>query len=158
MRERSKTLADRLNSFNQEVISFVESCTEDDWQKIGAEDWPVGVTARHIAAVHYPGVYGAKKILKGEKFPAMTMAQIVDNANRHAKEHAACTKSEVLSILRNEGSSIGEFVGSLEDSDLDKVGYLPALGSDLTVEQFIQAVILRSANEHLQSMKAAAGK
>jgi len=60
MSDRSKKLAYRLNSFNEEVISFVESCTETDWQKIGAEEWPVGVTARHIGANHYSAVSGQK--------------------------------------------------------------------------------------------------
>ncbi len=155
MSGRSKKLADRLNSFNEQVISFVESCTEADWPKIGAEQWPVGVTARHIGANHYSAVAGAKKILKGEKFPEMTMEQITENANRHAREHAECTKSEVLDILRREGRKVVEFAGGLEDSQLDKAGYLPALGGNLTVEQFLETVILQTANEHFQSMKAA---
>lgn len=158
MSSRSKELADRLNSFNEEVVSFVEGCTEADWAKIGAEEWPVGVTARHIGANHYSAISGAKMILKGEKFPEMTMAQVNENANRHAREHAGCTKSEVLEILRDRGRKVIEFAGSLQDSDLDKTGYLPALGEDLTVEQFLETVILQSANEHFKSMKAATGK
>jgi hypothetical protein len=86
MSDRSKKLADRLNSFNGEVISFVENCTETDGLKICAEEWPVGVTARHIGANHYSAMSGAKMILKGAKFPEMTMEQITENANRHARE------------------------------------------------------------------------
>lgn len=158
MGERSKKLADRLNSFNEEVIAFVESCTETEWRKIGVENWPVGVTARHIAAGHYPVVFGAKRILRGEKFPEMTMEQITEMANRHSREHAECTKSEVLDLLRSAGRSIVEFAGGLEDLELDKTGYLPALGTSLTVEQFIETVILHSAKEHLQSIKTAVGR
>jgi hypothetical protein len=158
MRDRSKKLADRLNSFNEQVISFVESCTETDWRKIGAEEWPVGVTARHIGANHYSAVSAAKMILKGEKFPEMTMEQITENANRHAREHAECSKSEVLDILRDQGRKIVAFAGGLEDSELDKTGYLPALGSNITLEQFLETVVLQSANEHFQSIKTATGK
>jgi hypothetical protein len=158
MNDRSKKLSDRLNSFNEKVISFVESCTEADWGKIGAEEWPVGVTARHIGANHYSAAFGAKRILKGEKLPAMTMEQVTENANRHAREHGGCTKSEVLDILRDEGRKIIEFTGGLEDSELDKTGHLAALGMDVTVEQFLETVVLQSAIEHFQSMKAATGK
>lgn len=158
MSDRSKKLADRLNSFNEEVISFVEGCTEADWQKIGIEEWPVGVTARHIGANHFTAISGAKLILKGEKFPPMTMEQITENANRHAREHARCTKPEVLEILRDKGRQIIEFVSALQDWELDKTGYLPAFGSELSVEQFIQTVVLQSAGEHFQSMKGATGK
>lgn len=91
-------------------------------------------------------------ILKGEKFPEMTMEQITENANRHAREHAECSKSEVLDILRDQGRKIVEFMGGLEDSELDRTGYLPALGSNMTVEQFLETVVLQSANEHFQSM------
>ncbi len=97
-------------------------------------------------------------ILRGEKFPEMTMEQITENANRHAREHAECSKSEVLDILRSHGRQMVEFAGGLEDSELDKTGYLPALGSNITVEQFRESVVLQSANEHFQSMKTATGK
>jgi hypothetical protein len=158
MSDRSKKLADSLNSFNEEVISFVESCTEADWRKIGAEQWPVGVTARHIGANHYSAASWAKLIIKGEKLPEVTSEQITENANRHAREHAECSKSEVLDILRDHGRKIVEFVGVLENSELDKAGYLTAMGSNITVEQFLEILVLKSANEHFQSMKAATGK
>ena len=51
-----------------------------------------------------------------------------------------------------------EFAGGLEDSELDKAGYLPGFGRDMTVEQFLEMAILLSANEHFQSMKTATGK
>ncbi len=158
MSERSKKLADRLNSFNEEVITFVENCTEADWQKIGIEEWPVGVTARHIAANHYPAMSWATMILKGEKLPELTAEQITQNANLHAREHAGCSKSEVLDILRDHGRKIVEFAGGLEDLELDKAGYLPGFGRNMTVEQFLEMAILLSANEHFQSMKTATGK
>ena len=97
----------------------------------------------------------AKMILKGAKFPEMSMAQITEIANRHAREHAQCSKSEVLDILREQGRKVVEFAGGLEDSGLYKTGYLPALGSSMTVEQLIESVVLQSANDHFQSMKAA---
>ncbi len=155
---RSQKLADRLNSFNEEVISFVENSTEGDWSTIGTEGWPLGVTARHIGANHYRAVSAAKMILNGEKFPEMTMEQVTEYANRHAREHADCTKSEVLDVLRKQGRMLVEFTGGLEDSELDRAGYLPALGMDMTVEQFIESVILQQGNQHFESIKAAAGK
>jgi hypothetical protein len=151
-------LADRLNSFNGELISFVENCTEGDWGRVGDEGWPLGVTARHIGASHYQAVSVLQKILNGEKLPEMTMEQITENANRHAREHAECTKIEVLDILRRYGRKLAEFAGSLEDSELDKTGYLPAIGREMTVEQFIEAVILQGGKQHFESIRSAAAK
>ena len=80
------------------------------------------------------------------------------DANRHAREHAECSKSEVLDILRSHGRQMVEFAGGLEDSELDRIGYLPALGASITVEQFLESAVLESANEHFQSMMTATGK
>jgi hypothetical protein len=158
MSDRAKKLAERLKSFNEEVIAFVENCTEADLGKIGVEEWPVGVTARHIGANHYSAIAAAKMIVNGQKFPEMTMEQITENANRHAREHAGCTKPEVLDILRDKGDKLIEFTGGLNDSELDKSAYLPALGGSTTVEKFLESVVLGGAHEHLKSIKAAVGK
>ncbi|MGC8493733.1 MAG: DinB family protein [Syntrophobacteraceae bacterium] len=139
-------------------MMFVRNCTEDDWRKTGSEEWPVGVTARHIGANHYTVIPVARMILKGEKFPERTREQITENANRHAREHADCTKSEVLDILQDRGQKIVEFTRDLEDSDLDKTGFLPALGSRISLEQFLENVILKSAEAHFLSMQEATGR
>ncbi len=155
---RSKALAERINLFNEEVISFVENCTGEDWRKMCAEDWPVGVTARHIAAGHYQALALAKMILSGQKLPELTPEQITENANRHAREHAGCTKSEVLGILRQEGRNTVDFVKGLDNSQLDKAAHLSALGADISVEKFVEVVVLQSSKQHFDNMKAAVGK
>lgn len=159
MSGRAKNLADRFNSFNEEVVSFVEECGENDWDRIGSEGWPVGVTALHIGAVHYwLAAVAAKKILGGEALPDITMDQITENANRYAREHAGCTKAEVLNILRENGRKLVEFAGALEDRELDMTGYLPASRREMTVERFLEDAILESAGDHFKSIRAAAGK
>jgi GTP cyclohydrolase II len=155
---RSKKLADRLNRFNEELIAFVESCTDEDWRKIGAEQWPIGVTARHIATAHYSAVAAAKRVLKGEQLPVITMEQVTENANRHAREHSECTKSEVLDLLRQNGRKIVEFAADLQDAGLNKTGYVPVFGAEMSVERLLESAILQAANEHFKNIKAATGK
>ncbi len=156
--DRSKKLADRLNRFNEGLIAFVESCTDEDWRKIGAEEWPIGVTVRHIVTAHYSAVAGAKRILKGEQLPVITTEQVTENANRHAREHSGCTKSEVLDLIRQNGRKIVEFADGLEDSGLNKTGYVPVFGAEMTVEQLLESAVLQAANEHFKNIKAATGK
>jgi len=157
--DRAKNLANRLNSFNEEVISFVESCSQADWEKICVEEWPVGVTARHIGANHYTGAMAlVETILKGEKFPEITAEQVTETANRHAREHAGCTKSDVLDVLRDAGRKIVSFTAGLKDFQLDKKFVLPMTGSEMSLEQFLETVILYSAGKHFKSVRAAAGK
>ena len=50
MSKRAKELSLRLQAFTDEVVGFVQGCSDADWRKVCKEDWTVGVTARHIGA------------------------------------------------------------------------------------------------------------
>jgi uncharacterized damage-inducible protein DinB len=158
MSERAKELAERFTRFNNDVIAFVEKCSDGAWRRVcQGEEWSVAVVARHVAAAHY-GVLGlAKLIVAGEPLPEMTMDAINEMNAQHAQEHANCSKDEVLSILRDQGSSIAAFMAGLSDADLDRTAYLALTGGDMSAQQFIEAVILQSGGGHLASMKATAG-
>ncbi|MCU0592847.1 MAG: DinB family protein [Desulfobacterales bacterium] len=157
MSERAKTLAGRLRGFSDDVIAFVEGCSKKNWKKACAkEEWPVGVTARHIGAAHFEAVDLVRMIVKGEKLPEFTMEQLVEMANEHARRHAACTREEVLGLLRRNGAALVDYVAGLSDAELDRTGHLALAGGKLSAQQLIEAVILKSGGEHFASMKAAA--
>jgi len=156
MSQRSEELAERFTNFNDEIIAFVEGCTDEAWRRVcKGEEWPVAVVARHVAATHYGVLDLAKLIVGGKPLPQMTIDAINEMNAQHAQEHADCSKDEVLSILRNQGPSVAAFVAGLSDADLDRTAYLALTGGDMSAEQFIKAVILQSGGEHLASMKAA---
>ena len=52
MSQRAQNLVKRFKEFNDELIRFVEACSEEQWAKVCAEDWSLGVVARHIVAGH----------------------------------------------------------------------------------------------------------
>jgi hypothetical protein len=61
MTQRAKKMAQRLQAFTDEVVDFVQGCSDTDWRKVcKEEDWTVGVTARHIGAGHFQTVGLAK--------------------------------------------------------------------------------------------------
>ena len=70
---------------------------------------------------------------------------------------ASAPGSDVLKILRENGASAADYVAGLRDADLDRTGHIAAAGGDMTIEQIIEHIILRSAGEHLAHAKAAAG-
>ncbi|MBW2320272.1 MAG: hypothetical protein JRF31_05355 [Deltaproteobacteria bacterium] len=87
MNERAEKLAERLRTFNSQVMIFVENCTEENWHKICArEEWTIGVVARHIGANHYDIIEMAQMIVDQKTLPEMTMDQIIRMANEHARE------------------------------------------------------------------------
>jgi hypothetical protein len=159
MSQMVKDLAKRLRAFNDELIGFVEGCSDKDWCKVLAtgEQWTVGVTARHIGAGHFNAIGLAKMMVNGEKLPEFTMEQIVEMANEHARKHAGCTKEEVLGVLRQTGSALVDYVTGLSAAELGRTGHLALTGGELTAKQLIERVILKSGGEHFSNMKAAVG-
>ena len=157
MSQRAKDISYRIKSFTEDVIAFVMNLSDKDWRKECAEEqWPVGVTARHIAG-HLSITDMASVIVKGEDLPSLTMDQIVDMANRSAREHADCTKSEVLELLQKSSSETVDYYAGLSDDELDRKGRMPAFGGDVTTEQVAEFVIFNSAAQHLKSMQATVG-
>ena len=158
MSQRAREISELFKKFNKEVIAFVENCSDENWGKIcSGENWPVGVVARHIAAGHYSAFGLAKMIVEGKQLPELTNETIDQGNAEHAKKHANCTKDEVLGILRENGSSVAEYVAGLNDADLDRTSNLPAVGGTISVQQFIENVLIHSGTEHLTNMKNVTG-
>lgn len=156
MGKRAKELSERLQAFTDEVIGFIQGCSETDWGKLCKEEaWTVAVTARHIGAGHFQAVELAKMIVRGERLPEVTSQQLIDMANDHARQHSGCTQKEVLDVLRKAGADVVGYVAGLTDAELDRTGHLVLLGGSVSTQRFLEAVILASGGQHLASMKAA---
>ena len=156
MSQRAQDLVESFKAFNNEVISFVQACSEEQWNKACAEEWNIGVVARHIAAGHYTGAADmAKMIVDGEKMPALSMEQIVEMANTHASEHADCSRVEVLDLLKSNGAAFTDYIGSLDDAELDRSTHMELVGGEVSAQKLIEMVILESGGEHLANMKKA---
>lgn len=150
-----QALAARFAAFNQQLIDFVAQCGEADWRKVTkAEGWPVGVTAHHVGATHYPLIAWVQLMVEGQALPPVTMA-IVDEMNRqHAETHTNCTPAEVLEILRRDGDQALAYLQTINDADLERQGYFPVFGVELSAGQLFAAVFIDYADQHLASMKA----
>lgn len=156
MGERVEELASRFETINNDVISFVESCSDADWQKRTAEEaWPVGVVARHIAVSHAPLAGIAKLLATSQPVPGITMDMANHNNAEHAQQHADCTKAEVIEMLREHGAAAANTVRSLRDEDLGNSAPVALFDRVMTAEQMIKNVLIWHARSHLQNMKDA---
>jgi hypothetical protein len=158
MSKRAIDLAERFKVFNNELIAFVKNCSDENWRKVcPGEQWPVGVVARHIAASHYGALGLAKMMVAGEKLPELTEGVIDQMNSKHAEKHRHCTQDEVLKTLRENGTSVADYVAGLGDTDLDRSGHIAAAGGDMTTEHLIVNIIIRFGGEHFAHAKAATG-
>ena len=135
MSERAKGLSQQINALADEVVGVVQGCSRADWGKRCSEDWPLGVTARHIAAGHFEILGLVKSLVKGEPPPAFTREQIIAMANAHAREHAGCTPEEVAELMRRNGASMADYVAGLKDHELDCKGQFAFIGAEMSVQQ-----------------------
>ena len=159
MSQRTTELAERFLSFNNDMIAFVENCSEENWKKVcPGEQWPVGVVGRHVAAGHYRAVGLAKMIVAGKELPELTDETIDQSNAQHADKHASCTKEEVLGLLRENGTSLVGFVTELDDADLNRTGQLAVVGGTISTQQFVENIIILSALEHFENIKTATGQ
>ena len=157
MEMNAQELSERLSEFNAKVVEFVQNCSDEGWAKqCDAEEWSVGVTARHIGAGHYGAIELARRMVAGEPLPALTMEQLIEMANAHAREHAGCTRDEVLAILREKGAEMISFVAALDEADLARTAHMDIFGGEVSVGKLLETIILNSAGEHLTSIQAAA--
>ena len=156
--ERVQKLLTRFEDFNGELMSFVETCSDEDWQKItSAEQWSVGIVARHIAAAHYSVIGWVKLIMADQPLPPITMKAIHQMNAEHAKEHADCTQAEVLQLLQKQGKKITNVISGLNDDTLDKKTYFDVFKVEMSIEQVIKNVIIRTPKGHFKSMNATVG-
>ena len=152
---RARQLADRLQAFNDEVMRIARGLGPEQWTRICREDWPVGVTARHIAVGHYDIIEFVRMIVRDNRLPDFSEEEVRQAANEHARKHADCTQQEVLNLLRENAAALIDFVSGLRDDELVQRAYLSLAGQNVSAENFIREVVLNSGGEHLESIKAA---
>jgi len=158
MSQKTKELVERFTAFKNDFIAFVDNCSDEDWRKVcSGEGWTVGVVAHHVAAGHFGAIDFVRMIVAGEAIPEITMETIDQMNAQHAKEHANCTREEVLALLRKNGSAFAGYLEGLSEADLARTGYLALIGGDVSAQQLIEMIILQSGGEHFDSMKAATG-
>jgi hypothetical protein len=148
-------LASRFEQVNQEVISTVEGCSEQQWrQKSGAEAWSVAVTAHHIAGSYVPIARLLRRIALAGEVPVLTREQIDQGNAASAERFANCTQAETLDLLRTAGAEAASILRALSDEQLAQAARVNHLDATLTAAQLAEQVLIGHAQEHLASIRS----
>ena len=114
-----------------------------------------GCYGAHLAA-GYQGIAGlVAAVATGQTLPPITMEMINQGNAQHAKEHANCTKAEVLDLLRKDGAAAVNIVSKLSDEQLAHTGQL--LGGPVSAQWVAENILIDHTAQHLASLKAAVG-
>lgn len=155
MSDRAQALATKFEQANNDVVSTVESLSDDQWKATCAEEgWSVAVTAHHIGA-GYPLIAGLiQGLASGADLPALTLEQIDQGNAAHASQFAGTTKDETLQALKEGVTAAAAAVRGLSDEQLDRSSTVLQGEPDMTLEQTIENVLIGSTTGHLASIKS----
>jgi uncharacterized protein (TIGR03083 family) len=152
MSERARSLAERFEQANRELVQTVERLSDAQWKtKTTAEGWSVGVVAHHVAGGHAGIAALVQKIASGEPVPPMNMETLHKANAEHAIQHASTTKAETLALLRQNGAAAAATVRSLEDVQLDRIG--GSMG--MSAAQVIERILIGHVHDHHGSIRRA---
>ncbi|MEX2247783.1 MAG: DinB family protein [Dehalococcoidia bacterium] len=158
MGTRSAALADQFEQAVAEFAQAVGQCSDAQWRAVcGDEGWTVAATAQHVAGQFPLEREYISAAAEGREMPAHTWDDINGMNGRRADAHSACTKADVLKLLRDESSAMAGYVRGLTDEQMDRTASLPlADGASVSTQQLLEGgVLIDHVNGHLKSIRAA---
>ena len=158
MGARAEALAKKYEAKAAELTATIQKLSDADWKKVtAAEQWPVGVTAHHVAGGHEPISGIVKTIAAGQSIPNFTMAMLDANNAKHAKDFAACTKAETLALHDKGVKTAAAVVRGLADGDLDKSGTVLTGMPAMTAQQVVEGILINHIHDHMGSIRKTVG-
>jgi len=158
MGARAEALAKQFETKAQEAATVIERLSDADWKKAtGAEKWPIGVVAHHMAGGHETIAGLVKMIGEGKPTPNLSMDMLHAMNAKHAQENANCTKAETLALHKKSAAAAAAIVRGLSDVELDRSGTVLAGMPAVSAAQFTERVLIGHIDEHLGSIRASVG-
>jgi len=158
MGAKGDALAREFETKVQEAAAILEKLSNTDWAKsTSGEHWTVAATAHHLARSYEPITGIIKTIAAGQSVPNFT-PQMLDEMNaQHAKEFAACNKSETVALLRRGAADAAAVVRGLSDAELETRGTVFAGRPPMSAEEMVKLALLGHLDEHLGSIRKTIG-
>ncbi len=157
---RSAHLAAEFEAAHDDFTRLVEALTDEQWRMVGGnfpqrtndedEGRSVGVIAHHVASLGEWIMSRIQTMLEGRPLPPVDFRDI--NA-KHAEEHAAISRQEVVRILRESRPRIVAAINALPEAQLDEPRDTPA--GPMSVAQRIERVLIGHMKSHQGSIEAA---
>lgn len=156
MSMRANQLADRIENGANQLAAFAEKLSQKEWQTIcPSEKRPVGVLIYHVASSYPVEVDLIQALASGDPIKGVTR-DMVDQMNfEHANAQAKRSKTETITLLKENSSLAADAVRSLSDEQLDNAAPI-SLNWDapLTTQYFIEEHPISHSYAHLASIRA----
>ncbi len=156
MSTRTQALAKRVEQGASELLAFVETLSEAEWQAACPGDGrPVGVVVHHVASAYPVEVDLVRQLASGQAIAGVTGEGINQMNAQHAEQHAHASKAETLDLLRHNSALAADAIRALSDEELDRAS-LVSLNSNapLTTQFFVEDHPLGHSFHHLAGIRA----
>lgn len=150
------TRAQEMIDANAEFVAFIATCTDEEWARVCAETWPVGVVAHHIAWGHEVSAGWIRTIRSGKDVPGSSETHNAGNAAK-AAEMAGVSRDEVIRLAHRNLNELTALLRSLADEELlQSATFGPGGGMKISLDQLAGA--RGHLDRHLGSIRAAVGR
>jgi hypothetical protein len=157
MSTRAENLADRILQGAQELKSYVETLSDEQWQmQSDHEGRIVGVLVHHVASAYMVELDIINGMANGEGGISGVTWDMVDHMNaEHAQGNASVSIQETLALLNKNAGTVASAIREFSDDQLDKAGPV-SLNWDapLTTQFFIEEHPISHSFRHLRSIQS----
>jgi len=155
MSARAQELASLFEQTNEDFISFITGMSESDWLTVCPnEERTVAALAFHVAGGYSFELRAFAGIANGDEQPIVTK-EYLDRVNaQDGARFAHADRAATIELLRTDGRTAAEFVRSLNDEQLKRVGAYIDWVPPMSVEKWIELVLIGHIRMHRASMEA----
>lgn len=157
MNTRAHALAERVLQGAQELIAFVETLSEGEWQTAYSVSGPTVAAVVHHVANDFPGqIEMVRQLASGQAITGLTV-EMVDQYNaQQMQTQANVSQAETLDLLRRNSALAAEAIRALSDEELDQASPISLYGDIvLTTQYFIEDCPISHSYHHLADIRAA---
>ena len=159
MANRSEALATTFEAKAAEALVLIEALSDADWKKVtAAEEWPVGVTARHIGWGHEVVAGIIQAVASGTPMPPFTMEALNALNAKNAAEWAGSSKSDVLALHRKNAAAAAAIIRGIPDDGFDRKAEIFSGMPAMSAGDLAGSILVGHVDEHLGSIRATTGR
>lgn len=152
-----EVLADELEAEIKKVVTTLARLSDEQWRRrAGAEGWPVGLVAFHIALGFERQAGWIEQALKGGP-PHQFSWDVTDQMNAAvANAEILPSKPFVLAGLPVAAARLCALLRAVSDADLARVA-LASGGKTASIESLMKKRMMQHVREHAASIRDAVG-
>jgi len=149
MSETAEQLAARLEVANNTVMTFVESCSDQEWERHSEhEGRDVKTVIRHIAGGYHIQGLILQAMVAGTWVPLTD--EVVNASNARFDSHDGdFTRTDALEKLSARATQLAVSIRALTEADLARTAVYHEGYEPWTIEEFINSNGIGHAEEHL---------